>query len=127
MINHTTFLQFVRFCCVGVANVLVDYGVYHALGFFMPIYTARALSWIAGCLFSYTINRRWTFNARDKGLRPMVRFGVVNAASLCLGLGLLYLFTWLGCGPTVAFWLTLPFTTVSNYLGYKLWSFQEMD
>ncbi len=119
--------QFIRFCCVGVANVLVDYGVYRALGFVMPIYAARFLSWVVACLFSYAINRRWTFKARDKGLWPVVRFGVVNAASLALGLGLLYLFTGLGFGPTAAFWLTLPFTTVSNYLGYKLWSFREMD
>lgn len=119
--------QFIRFCCVGAANVLVDYGVYRALGFVMPIYAARGLSWMVACLFSYAINRRWTFKARDKGLWPVVRFGAVNAASLGLGLGLLYLFTWLGFGPTAAFWLSLPFTTVSNYLGYKLWSFREMD
>ena len=82
--------QFIRFCCVGAANVLVDYGVYRALGFVMPIYAARGLSWMVACLFSYAINRRWTFKARDKGLWPVVRFGAVNAASLGLGLGLLY-------------------------------------
>ncbi len=127
MITSAAFMQFMRFCCVGAANVLVDFGVYRVLGFFLPIYVARSLSWVVACLFSYAVNKRWTFKAQDTGLMPMLRFGLVNLASLSLGLALLYVFTQLGCGPTPAFWLSLPFTTVSNYLGYKLWSFQKLE
>lgn len=127
MRGSATALQFMKFCCVGFANVLVDFGVFHATGLFLPMYAARTLSWIVACLFSYAVNKHWTFRARDAGLLPLVRFGAVNLASLSLGLVLLCLFTRLGCSPTAAFLLSLPFTTVSNYLGYKLWGFRETE
>ena len=126
MTRRATAVQFIKFCCVGVANVLVDFGVYQATGYFVPMYVARTFSWVVACLFSYAVNKRWTFRAQDTGLLPLVRFGVVNLGSLSLGLLLLYVFTLWGCNPTIAFLLSLPFTTVSNYLGYKLWSFRQM-
>ncbi len=115
--------QFVRFCCVGAANFLVDFCAYLALAAIMSIYPARALSWALACLFSYAVNRSWTFRAGTSGVLPVLRFFAVNLCSLGLGLLLLYAFTSLGCGKAPAFLLTIPFTLAANFLGYKLWVF----
>ncbi len=125
-LSSGTAVQFMKFCCVGAANCLVDFCVYLALSYLMPIYAARVPAWATACLFSYLVNRRWTFKAGDTGVLPLLRFAVVNACSLGLGLGLLYLFTGLGCGKVAAFWLSLPFTTLANYLGYRFWSFRHI-
>ncbi len=121
-------LRFLRFCCVGLANCLVDFASYSAglwLGF--SPYFSRSVSWVCGCLFSYLVNRRWTFHAGDTGFLPLLRFTVINASSLCLGLALLYLFKKLGAGDKAAFILSLPFTTAANYLGYRHWTFRLLD
>ncbi len=117
--------QFVRFCCVGGLNFLVDFGVYCLFSLFIPIYPSRMGSWVAACLFSYLMNRRWTFKAADQGFQPLLRFFSVNLVSLGLGIGLLYLFTSLGCGRIAAYLLTIPFTMLANYLGYRFWSFKK--
>ncbi len=118
-------MQFLKFCCVGTANFLVDFCSYLLLALAMPIYPARTVSWVLACLFSYAVNRAWTFQTHDAGPRPLLRFFTVNLASLLLGLALLYAFTQLGFGRAAAFLLTLPFTLAANFLGYKFWVFTE--
>ena len=119
--------RFLRFCCVGIANVVVDFAVYYMAAFLISIYPARVLAWTVACLFSYFVNRNWTFHAKVQGFLPIVRFGVVNLASLALGLLLLWIFSWLGASKVLAYMYTLPFTTLTNYLGYSLWSFQHTE
>lgn len=127
---HREFLspRFLKFCTVGLMNVLVDFLLYLSLlALGASPYVSRAASWCGSCLFSYLINRNWTFRAGDRGLWPLVRFGVVNACSLGLGLVLLFLFKKIGCGDSAAFFLSLPFTMATNYLGYRFWSFKFVD
>ena len=120
--------RFIRFCAVGAVNALVDFLLYSGmLWLALSPYPSRTASWVLACLFSYLVNKRWTFKAGDKGLLPLVRFGVVNACSLCLGLALLYVFKNFGCGDKVSFILSLPFTTAANYLGYRFWTFRSVD
>lgn len=117
--------RFATFCLVGAANSVVDFCAFSlALWLGAAPYAARAASWGTACLFSYLVNRKWTFRAGDRGLAPLVRFCAVNAASLCLGVFLLYVFKGLGFGDRGSFLLSLPFTTAANYLGYRFWSFK---
>ncbi len=125
-LEEGTAVRFIKFCCVGAANCLVDFLVYLGLLYLMPVYAARTLAWVAACLFSYLVNRRWTFRAGDTGLLPLLRFAVVNICTLGLGLALLYVFIRLGCGEVVAFFLCLPFTLTANFLGYRFWSFRDI-
>lgn len=120
--------RFLKFCAVGLMNVLVDFLLYASLlALGVSPYVSRATSWCGSCLFSYLINRSWTFRAGDRGLWPLVRFCVVNLCSLGLGLVLLFFFKKMGCGDNAAFFLSLPFTMVTNYLGYRFWSFKLVD
>ena len=119
--------QFIKFCLVGCANYLLDFLIY-LLGLWLGIspFLARTGSWICACIFSYLVNRKWTFKARDTGFLPMLRFVLVNLVSLSLGLALLYLFKKFGCGNELAFLLSLPFTTLTNFFGYKFWTFRQV-
>lgn len=117
--------RFLKFCVVGFANALVDFLCYSVfLWMSLPPYASRSISWILACLFSYLANKTWTFNARDRGAKPLLRFAIVNICSLSLGIILLYAFKSWGCGNRLAFLLSLPFTTITNYLGYRFWSFK---
>lgn len=119
--------RFIKFCGVGVANVLVDFGSYSFFLFAgISPYLARSLSWITACIFSYFVNRSWTFNAKDSGFLPIVRFSVVNLCSLGFGIFLLYVFKQLSFGDKLSFLFSLPFTTVMNFFGYRFWAFKKV-
>lgn len=120
--------KFIKFCLVGCANVGVDFIIYICgLAIGISPYPSRIISWIGACLFSYLLNRAWTFKAADRGLAPLIRYGLINIISLGLGLILLYLFITLGCGEKTAYLLALPFTTLANFIGYRFWAFKKIS
>lgn len=59
-----------RFGIVGIANTLVDalgYAILLALG--LPLFVANFISTSSGMLLSFTLNRSFTFRAKDGDLR----------------------------------------------------------
>ena len=118
-------VQFLLFCCVGVANTLLDFLVYLVTSVFLPLTVSRILSWIVACTFSYTVNKRWVFRHKAGGATPALRFGLVNLLGLLLGLIILNLLAHFGWGRFVAYAATLPVIALGNYFGYKLWSFKK--
>ena len=118
-------VQFLSFCCVGVANTLVDFLVYFAASSFLPLSLSRVLSWAVACTFSYAVNKRWVFHHKEKGATTAVRFVIVGVLSLLLGLGILDLLLHFGWGHFTAYLATIPAITLGNYFGYRLWSFKK--
>ncbi len=118
-------VEFVQFCCVGLANTLVDFCVYLPASFVLPLPAARVASWAVACAFSYCGNKTWVFQAKSKGPGSLIRFVTVNALGLALGLLAMKLFVYLGWGRIIAYAVTLPAIALGNYFGYKLWSFKD--
>ncbi len=118
-------VEFLRFCCVGLANTLLDFVVYLAALPFLPLYGARSLSWVVACSFSYAMNRRWVFHAKGGHALAGGRFLLVNLIGLLFGISALEGLTRLGLDRVIAYVLTLPLVALGNYFGYKLWSFKE--
>ena len=118
-------VQFLKFCCAGAANALVDFAVYVTLVTMLPMYLASMTAWITACCFSYIINKHWIFHARVHGLIPLARFAIVNILSQGLRIVLLYLLTSVGLGKIAAYITTAPVVALANYFGYKFWSFKH--
>ena len=116
-----------RFCCVGAANTGIAFCLYLLFSMVMSIYPANALSWCLTCVFSYFVNRAWTFRATDTGALPLVRFLAVNACSLGLGLITMHCIASFGGGRIWSYVLSLPVTMTTSYLGYRFWSFRKVD
>lgn len=69
--------QIIRFFLTGVLSAIVDYGL---LQLFMlgglGYGAAKALSFVAGTLTAYALNRRWTFQAEPSRARFLATMGL---------------------------------------------------
>ncbi|MCG9968237.1 GtrA family protein [Pelotomaculum terephthalicicum JT] len=121
-------IQFLRFCTVGVANTAVDFAAFFLLNLCgVPYLLAQVLSYSAGVVNSYLLNRKWTFRvARKANLQEAASFIVVNGISLLVSSSLLavlhdvnHLNLWL-CKLTAT-----AAGVIVNFMGNRLWVFAE--
>lgn len=131
--RYASLWQFVKFGLVGVMNTAVDYAVYAILYTFVPWFAvhylaAQCVSYAAGTVNSYFVNKFWTFGEkRSSGDgQQFVRFALLNAAALGVSLGLLRVSTeLLHFHPLAGKLLVTAVTVILNYLGSKLWVFRS--
>ena len=72
--------RIVKFGITGVGNTLVDMAVGALLLFLgVNVYASKCVGYSAGMLNSYLINRKWTFQTKDRFFSlQMVRFIATN-------------------------------------------------
>jgi putative flippase GtrA len=84
-------IQVWRFIVTGGMSAVVDFGLYVAfLSLGLHVNVAKSLSFIAGTVTAYLINRRWTFQAppsKARFLAVMVLYGL----TYCVQVGINYL------------------------------------
>ncbi|GAC1406277.1 MAG: GtrA family protein [Mycobacterium sp.] len=86
--NLTLKLQAWRFIVTGGFSAMVDYGLYtslHAVG--LDFDPAKAISFVAGTITAYLINRRWTFQAEPNTAR-FIAVMVLYALTFSVQVGL---------------------------------------
>ncbi|MCL6477814.1 MAG: GtrA family protein [Peptococcaceae bacterium] len=126
--NKQRAVQFLRFCTVGLGNTAVDFTAFFLLTLAgLPYLPAQALSYSAGVVNSFYLNRKWTFRVRGNANVPeFVRFIIVNGLSLPVSSGLLFI---LQDVMHLDLWLGKLAATgggiVVNFVGSRLWVFTE--
>lgn len=116
-----------KFAVVGVANTLIDYGVFALLAQLLSVnvYLAQVISYSCGILNSYIFNRSWTFQSQSKFFSPaLVRFLVLNLSMLALSTGLLAMFLQFGLTKLVAKACTVVVTMAIGFVVNRLWVFR---
>lgn len=94
--------QFLRFGLIGTAGVFVDgaalYGAMHGLG--LDHYSGRLLSWLVAATFTWSMNRRFTFEDKRPALVQWMKFLAANAVGGLVNYGVYGLLVYFS--PTVA-------------------------
>lgn len=130
--------RFSRFLVVGLSGTLIDFGILTGLKMLlnMPTLPANIISYSAGVINNFTLNRLWTFSeARDN--QWFVQFGkfvLINVGAVALNslivLGLEQPLGTLLHNPEQGY---LPAKVVAtgivfvyNFLANRLWTFREV-
>lgn len=119
-------IQLLRFCTVGLGNTAVDFTTFFLLNLAgIPYLAAQAISYSAGVVNSFLLNRKWTFKVKSRAsVGEAVKFIMVNGFSLLVSSGLIYL---LYDFSHMNLWLSKLAATVGavavNYMGSRLWVF----
>jgi putative flippase GtrA len=121
--------QVLRFVATGGFSAIVDYGIYtalHALG--LALDPAKAISFVAGTLTAYLINRRWTFGAapsRSRFVKVMALYALTFVVQVVV---FHVVFNALGDNPRtklIAFVIAQGTATVINFIVQRVWIFRR--
>ncbi|MEG0542387.1 MAG: GtrA family protein [Angelakisella sp.] len=117
-----------KFAFVGVINTLLDIGLFALLAQVLGInvYLSQLVSYSAGTLNSYLLNRSWTFKTKERFWSPaLIRFLLLNVAMLLLSTAIIWLFyDVMGIHKLIAKGFSTAFTLVLSFIINRLWVFR---
>jgi putative flippase GtrA len=141
--------QITKFFIIGVSAVLVDLIVYYALSDLLAINIdfSKAVGFLIGSVYTYYLNKKWTWRHTEKTNKGMVgRFAIIYAISFIFNIlinkyslvfipdfeiasaitfsnkDVMTLFSVKG-DKFMAFFFATVFSAVFNFLGQKYWVF----
>jgi putative flippase GtrA len=117
-----------RFLVVGGLTVLCDYLVYRGLLLAIDgIDLAKALGFVAGTVFAYFANRRFTFDTRSAHGRQPVRFAALYlftlGANVAVNAACVRALAGFGFEVALAFLVATGVSATLNFVGMKYWVF----
>ena len=125
--------QFVKFGIVGASGFAVNLIIFTLLQRVVPnhmdagpYYAIYSISFLAGGVSNYFLNRVWTFRSTGHAGKEAVQFMVVSVLALIVGLIVSALVApWLGHGHKTWFVATLSGIVV-NFFVNKYWTFRSV-
>ncbi|BBI35085.1 GtrA family protein [Cohnella abietis] len=130
MLRLSEGMKLAKYALVGGLNTGVDFAVFCALvyGAGLGSLWAQSISYLAGVINSYLLNRYWTFKVKKKqSVGEVVRFILINIVSFSAAtLALLGLEHW-GTESALAKIVSVVCSLAVNYIGYRLWVFRDVE
>jgi putative flippase GtrA len=119
--------EFARFAIVGVVNTGVDMALFFLLTWLGISYVpAQVVSYSGGTANSYLLNKVWTFRSSGLSYSEVIRFIIINIASLALSvLCLALLHHRAGLNLASAKVAATACALAVNFLGSKFWVFKS--
>ena len=123
--------QFIRFALVGGSGVFVNLAVYSASIYLLHFHylLAATFSFLVAMTNNFILNLRWTFKTHNQGIKAIrdqyLRYAMVTMVSYGINMAALWLLVDLWLWHKISAQLAAIFiTTLSNFLGSKLWAFK---
>lgn len=138
-------IKFWKFILVGILNTIIGNGLMFVFYNFTPIksisagvvdgyWVSSALGYIIGSIVSYFLNKHFTFQNKEKGIKPALKFALNIAICYFLAYGLSKpLIVWILSGysetvqSNVAMLAGMCLFVAFNYIGQRFFAFKEKD
>jgi dolichol-phosphate mannosyltransferase len=132
--NRRGVRQFVKFGIVGASGFLVNLAIFTVLQRLDPNHTEAlhynvlySLSFLAGGVSNYWLNRVWTFRSTGHAVREGTQFLTVSVIALAVGLVVSAIVApWIGHGHRTWFIATVAGILV-NFFVNKYWTFKHVS
>jgi dolichol-phosphate mannosyltransferase len=131
MTSGQTGNQFIRFALVGGSGVFVNLAIYSGSLYLLHVHylLAATFSFIGAMTSNFILNLRWTFKTHTQGFRTIrnqyIKYALVTLCSYGINIIVLWFLVDLQNWHKVLAQLTaIAVTTMSNFLGSKLWVFK---
>ncbi len=118
------FMQFVKFCLVGVSNTAISLAVYYI---FIAInkelyFVGNTVGFVVSVLNSYFWNSRFVFKKKDEKGKTIIKTFLAYGTNLAIGTALLYMFVdiW-RLSEIIAPLFNLIITIPLNFMLNKFW------
>lgn len=125
MDNRIKIKEIVRFIVGGGSAVLTDYFIYVILNSRLDISLSKALSYIAGAVVGFIINKLWTFESKRFRFGEIVRYCILYLCSaivnMLVNVGVLTIWNI----SILAFLCATGVSTIMNFLGQKFLVFRK--
>jgi putative flippase GtrA len=117
-------VRFLRYALVGVLNTLVGLAfIWLGLQAGLSVYAANVLGYCVGVVFSFALNRRWTFSAPQRRARALLWefacFLTIFAGALLVTLGAVHVAIGHGVSERWASLGGVPIFNVSMFLALR--------
>ncbi len=123
--NSFKIKEILKFCVGGGSAVLVDFLVYRLLDGYMSVLWAKGISYVAGAIVGFIINKLWTFESKKFKFSEIIKYIILYAFSSVVNTlvnkFVLYLFT----SVVFAFLCATGTSTIINFLGQKFFVFRK--
>lgn len=116
--------QILGFLSGGILGVCVDAICYRIFMEFIPPAIAKGFSFVAGSMFSYSVNHKYSFQG-DSHRRQLPRFALLYFSSLMANTLINALCLHLGFLKTIGFLAATATSTILNFLGLKFFVFEK--
>ena len=136
MILNNKILSFIpvelkRFLIVGLLTVAIDFSIYQIILSYniSSVTIAKGTSFVCGTLFSYCVNKIWTFTYTSNYMDSAFRFIILYSTTLFLNVNINLLFLEILHDYQYSFYLSFLIATASsavcNFLGMKMVVFKK--
>ncbi|MBI5605224.1 MAG: GtrA family protein [Deltaproteobacteria bacterium] len=123
--------QFVRFALVGGSGVFVNLAVYSGSIYLLHFHylLSATFSFLVAMTNNFILNLRWTFKTHNQGIKAIrdqyLRYAMVTLISYGINMAVLWTLvdSW-HWHKILAQLMAIFITTLSNFLGSKLWAFK---
>lgn len=123
--------SFIKFLLVGLTNTAISYivlmiGLYAFSTLALKATLAQAISYGVGMLWSFFLNKRWTFNSNYSSTNEFKKFISLQFFFAFISSATLGIFVdYYAFNPTVVWLIVMGFITIANYWTSKNWVFNN--
>jgi putative flippase GtrA len=117
--------QLLRFLVVGCSAVATDFVSYTLLLHLLAHVPAKTLSFIAGTIIAYILNKYWTFEKPGTNHTELSRFVILYTSTLVANVAVnAAILILLPAAILFAFLCATGTSTILNFIGQKWWVFK---
>lgn len=113
-----------RFLIAGISAVSTDLLVYYSLLNLLTIELSKGLSFIAGSVVAFTVNKYWTFNKPKKSYKEIIQFGILYSLTLGINIITNEIMLYYTSLILLSFLIATGFSALLNFVGQKMWVFK---